>query len=183
MAKIAIIVGSTRPGRFGPQVAEWFHGLTKNEHGGVFDIIDIADFSLPILDEPIPSGISKDHTKRWSEAIAQYDGYVYVTPEYNHSLPGSFKNAVDFLSHEWSHKPVAYVGYGWAKGHRAIEAWRTVAAQFSQYDLREEVNIQLDGSGTFVPNDFDTSHAEALIKSIVFWAEELAPIRQKLNAA
>ncbi len=181
MAKIAIIVGSTRPGRFGPQVAQWLHEQSKKQYDGQFEVVDIADFNLPILDEPVPSGVTKEHTKRWSEAIAQYDGFVYVTPEYNHSLPGSFKNAVDFLNKEWAHKPAAYVSYGWAQGHRAVEAWRLVAAQFSQYDLREEVNIQLDGTGKFTPNEFVEAHAAALLESVVFWSTELAPIRQKLG--
>lgn len=181
MAKIGIIVGSTRPGRFAPQVAEWVYGRAKKDYEGVFDIVDIAEFSLPVLDEEIPGGVSKDHTKRWAETIASYDGFVFVTGEYNHSVPGNFKNAVDFLNKEWQYKPVAYVSYGWALGHRAVAAWRAIAAQFSQYDLREEVNIQLDGTGQFVETDFINTHADALIKSIVFWSEEFAAIRKKIS--
>lgn len=180
MTKVAIIIGSTRPGRFGPQVAEWLLKRAEAQFGSTFELVDIADYNLPILDEAIPGGVTKPHTKAWSEKINSYDGFVFVTPEYNHSIPGSFKNAVDFLNKEWNYKPVAYVSYGWAKGHRSVESWRTIAAQFHQYDLREEVNIQLDGTNEFKETDWENKQADALLKAISFWSAEFAESRKKL---
>lgn len=181
MTKIGVIIGSTRPGRFGPQVGEWFFKRAQEKAGDVFELVDIADFNLPVLDEDTPGVAKKDHSRKWSEKIQSLDGFVFVTGEYNHSVPGNFKNAVDYLNSEWTYKPVGYVGYGWAKGHRSIGAWRSIAAQFHQYDLREEVNVQLDGTNTFKETDNDNFHADALIKAIVFWSGEFAESRKKLE--
>lgn len=180
MTKIAVLVGSTRPGRLGKQVADWFYDRAQEKAGEVFELVDIADFNLPILDEDEPGKVSKEHTKKWAETIDRYDGYVFVTPEYNHGIPGSFKNAIDFLNKEWAYKPVAYVSYGWAQGHRSVEMWRPIAAQFHQYDLREEVNIQIDGSGVYKETERYNQSADHLIKSIVFWSNEFKSSRQKL---
>jgi NAD(P)H-dependent FMN reductase len=180
MTKIAVIVGSNRPGRFGIQVGKWLVDYAAGKTDVAYELVDISDYNLPVLDEEVPSGASKEHTKAWAAAIAQYDGFVYVTAEYNHSVPGNFKNAVDYLNAEWQYKPVGYVSYGWAKGHRAVEAWRSIAAQFNQFDIREEVNIQLDGSNVFNPSDFEASQADALINALSFWSAEFQQSRAKL---
>ena len=180
MTKVAVIIGSTRPGRLAPQVAEWFMERTKNNTDVEFELVDIADYNLPLLDEDQPAKVSLPHTVKWSKKISSFDGYVFVTAEHNHAFPASLKNAIDYLNQEWSHKPVGYVGYGWAGGYRAIESLRTIAAQFSQYDLREEVNVFIDGSGVHKATDNDIFHADALVKSIAFWANEFVPIRKKL---
>lgn len=180
MTKIAIIIGSTRPGRFGPQVAQWFAKQAEQEGSAEFEVVDIAEYALPVLDEETPGVATNPNALRWSKAIDSYDGFIYVTPEYNHSIPGSFKNAIDYLNKEWSYKPVAYISYGWAKGHRSVEAWRSIAAQFYQYDLREEINIQLDGTGVFTPNQSYNQQAADLVKAVKFWSEEFKQSRKKL---
>ena len=132
MTRIAIIVGSTRPNRLAPQVAEWVHEHAQQHGGAEFELVDIADQNLPLLDEPMPPAMgqySKDHTKAWAEKIASYDGFIFVTPEYNHSVPAALKNAVDFLYAEWNNKAIGFVSYGSAGGTRAVEAWRLVAAE------------------------------------------------------
>src|SRR5690348_14073847 len=103
MLKIGIIVGSTRPGRKAAAVAKWVHDILKSRTDAEFEIVDIEDYKLPLLDEPVPplmGQYSKAHTKTWSAKIASFDGYIFVTPEYNHGTSAALKNAIDFLFHE-----------------------------------------------------------------------------------
>ena len=100
MLKFAIIIGSTRPGRVGEAVARWAYELAQKRSDAGFELVDIKDFDLPLLDEPIPRSqgkYSKEHTKRWADKIGSFDGYAFVTPEYNHGISGALKNAIDFL--------------------------------------------------------------------------------------
>src|SRR5580692_10535939 len=119
MIKVGIIVGSTRPGRKAATVAKWVHDLLKNRNDAEFEIVDIEDYKLPLLDEPVPPVMhqyGKAHTKSWSEKIASLDAYIFVTPEYNHATSAALKNAIDFLYHEWNNKAAGFVGYGGAGG-------------------------------------------------------------------
>src|SRR5689334_21466773 len=103
MLKVAIIIGSTRPGRKAEAVARWVHELAKKRDDAEFELVDIQDFNLPLLDEPVPPSMgqySQPHTKAWSAKIDSFDAYVFVTPEYNHSMSGALKNAVDYLYKE-----------------------------------------------------------------------------------
>src|SRR5207253_374832 len=105
MIKVAIILGSTRPNRKGEAVAKWAYELAKKNNEAEFEFVDIRDYELPLLDEPIPASqgkYSKEHTKKWSAKIASFDAYVFVVPEYNHSISGALKNAIDFLYKEWN---------------------------------------------------------------------------------
>jgi len=107
MIKLAIIIGSTRPGRKAEAVARWVHEIAKKRSDAEFEIVDIKDFDLPLLDEPIPPSMgqySHPHTKAWATKIASFDGYVFVTPEYNHGTSGALKNAIDYLYREWNNK-------------------------------------------------------------------------------
>src|SRR5688500_15282985 len=122
MLKLAIIIGSTRPNRVGESVGKWVQRLAQQRGDAEFELVDIRDFNLPLLDEPIPPSqgkYSNDHTKRWAAKIAAFDGYVFVTPEYNHGICGALKNAIDFLYAEWNNKAAGFVGYGSAGGARA----------------------------------------------------------------
>jgi NAD(P)H-dependent FMN reductase len=104
MLKIAIILGSTRPGRNGEAVARWVNEIAQKRTDAEFELVDIADFNLPLLDEPMPPSMgqyTKPHTIAWAEKIGSFDGYVFVTPEYNHATSGALKNAIDFLFNEW----------------------------------------------------------------------------------
>ncbi|MDO8336003.1 MAG: NAD(P)H-dependent oxidoreductase [Candidatus Saccharibacteria bacterium] len=186
MAKIAIIVGSTRPNRVGAKVADWFYETAKKSQDAEFEVVDLIDYKLPILDEPTPGATTHENSKKWSAKIAEFDGFVFVTPEYNHGIPGSFKNAIDFLNREWQHKPVSYVSYGVIGGHRAVEQHRQIAAQFKMYDLREQVSIiapweLFDESGVLQADETYGDSAERVIEEISFWSNELKPIREKLQ--
>ena len=131
MIKLAVILGSTRPGRRGEAVAKWVYDLAKKRSDAEFELVDIKDFNLPILDEPnqaVMQQYTKEHTKVWSQKIASFDGYIFVTPEYNHSTCGALKNAIDFLYKEWNNKAAGFVGYGGTGGTRAVEHLRLVMA-------------------------------------------------------
>jgi NAD(P)H-dependent FMN reductase len=130
MLRVAIILGSTRPGRNGEAVARWVYNIAKKLSNDVeFEYIDIKDFNLPLLDEPIPPSqgqYSKDHTKAWSAKIDSFDAYIFVTAEYNHGIPGALKNAIDFLYRKWNNKAAGFVSYGGAGGVRSVEHLRLV---------------------------------------------------------
>ena len=146
MVRIAIVVGSTRPNRNAADVADWVHEHASARTDARFELVDIADQHLPLLDEPLPPSLGQyknEHTKAWSAKIASHDGFVFVTPEYNHSIPGAFKNAFDSLAPEWTGKTVAFVSYGADGGIRAVEHWRSVVANFSMHAVRQQVALSL----------------------------------------
>lgn len=132
MLKIAIILGSTRPGRNGEAVSQWMYEIAKKRNDANFELLDIKDYNLPLLDEPIPPSMgqyTKEHTKTWALKIDSFDAYVFVTAEYNHVIPGALKNAIDFLNKEWSNKVAGFVSYGGAGGVRSVEQLRLVMAE------------------------------------------------------
>src|SRR6187401_3809123 len=146
MIKIAVIIGSTRPGRNGEAVAKWVYEIARKRTDAEFELVDIKDFNLPLLDEPVPpimGQYSKPHTKKWAAKIASFDGYVFVTPEYNHGISGALKNAIDFIYAEWNNKAAGFVGYGSAGGTRAVESLRLVMAELQIADVRNQVMLSL----------------------------------------
>src|SRR5258708_7082112 len=144
MIRIAIIVGSTRPGRKADTVADWVHEIEKKRNDVEFEIVDIQDFHLSLLDEPMPPSLgqySKPHTKAWAAKIDTFDAYVFVTPEYNHGTSAALKNAIDYLYREWNNKAAAFVGYGGAGGVRAVEHLRLVMGELQVADVRAQVML------------------------------------------
>lgn len=144
--RIAIIVGSTRPGRKGSAVGAWVHGQASQRDDATFDLLELADFDLQLLDEAVqPSSANREYergtTQRWSRTIDGYDGFVWVTAEYNHGVPAAFKNAFDLLYPEWNHKAATLVGYGFAGGVRAVEHWRQVLANSHVHVTRAQVEL------------------------------------------
>lgn len=115
MTRIGVILGSTRPGRNGEQVAAWVMDIARRRDDADFELIDLADYPLPHLDEPLPPSMGQYrnlHTQQWADTIDRYDGFIMVTPEYNHSTSGVLKNAIDYLFAEWNNKAVGFVSYG-----------------------------------------------------------------------
>jgi len=146
MIKLAVIIGSTRPERVGESVAQWVHQLAAQRSDAEFELVDLRDFDLPLLDEPVPPSqgkYSKEHTKKWAAKIASFDGYVFVTPEYNHSTSGALKNAIDFLYAEWNNKAAGFVAYGSAGGVRAVEHLRLIMAEVQVATVRNQVALSL----------------------------------------
>src|SRR5437879_5892931 len=146
MLKIAIILGSTRPGRIGEAVAKWVYEIAQKRSDAEFELVDIKDYNLPLLDEPMPPMMgqySQPHTKVWAAKIGSFDGYVFVTPEYNHATSGALKNAIDFLYKEWVNKAAGFVSYGSALGARAVENLRLVMGELQVADVRAQVGLSL----------------------------------------
>src|ERR1700752_4632740 len=146
MLRIAIIIGSTRPGRKAEAVAKWVYEIAQKRSDAEFELVDIKDFNLPLLDEPVPpimGQYNQPHTKIWAAKISSFDGYVFVTPEYNHGISGALKNAIDFLFAEWNNKAAGFVSYGGVGGARAVEHLRLVMGELQVADVRAQVALSL----------------------------------------
>jgi NAD(P)H-dependent FMN reductase len=159
MAHIQIIVGSTRPGRVGRKIADWYAEGLKLPAGSTVEIVDLAEVNLPFLDEAMPAmygQYANDHTKKWAETISKADGYVFVTPEYNHAPSPALLNAISFLKAEWAYKPVAFVGYGTVGAARAIEHLVSVASELQMVPLRERVWVNEPWANVSEAGDVNT---------------------------
>src|SRR5262245_1879343 len=147
MLKVAIILGSTRPGRNGEAVARWVYQIAERRRDAAFELVDLKDFNLPLLDEPLPPSLGQyqqPHTTAWAAKVAEFDAFVFVTPEYNHGIPAALKNAIDFVFREWNHKAAGFVSYGGhANGARAVEQLRLVMAELHVADVRAQVLLSL----------------------------------------
>ena len=185
MIKLAVIIGSTRPGRNGEAVAKWAYDLAKKRSDAEFELVDIKDFNLPLLDEPISPTMgqySKEHTKIWSEKIASFDAYIFVTPEYNHGICGALKNAIDFLYKEWNNKVAGFIGYGNAGGARAVEHLRLVMAELQVADVRGQVALSLmtdfENFRVFKPAPYHEKTLNTMIDQVISWGTALKNLRE-----
>lgn len=190
MIKIKIIAGSTRPMRFNIQPATWIYELAQKRGDIEVELLDLAKINLPFLDEPIPPSqnkSSKEHTKKWAKIIGEADGFVFVTPEYNHSMSAALKNAIDYLFFEWHYKPVTFVSYGsLAGGSRAVEHLRGISAEVRMYDLREQIMLpnyweHLDENGQYKFTEEQEKTAGHMLDALVFWAEKMKQARAELT--
>jgi NAD(P)H-dependent FMN reductase len=191
MPKIKIILGSNRPTRFAEQPGKWLLEQAQNIEGLDAELIDLAEVNLPFLDEPAPAlfgTYQNEHTKEWSKTIAEADGFVFVVPEYNHGYTPVLKNAIDYLYHEWSHKPVAFLSYGSAAGGaRAVDQLRAVVGHLSMYDITEHVimpeyYVHQDDKGVYQFTDRHVNAASEMLTRLNFWAEKMKPAREELAA-
>lgn len=185
MTRIAIIIGSTRPGRNGEAVANWVYDIAKQRTDAEYELVDIADYKLPHLDEAAPPSLgqyTQPHTKAWAEKIASFDGFVFVTPEYNHSTSGALKNAIDFLYGEWNNKAAGFVSYGSVGGTRAVEHLRLVMGELQVADVRAQAALSLFTDFTnfteFTPAAHQVGAVEAVLEQVVAWSGALAPLRK-----
>jgi NAD(P)H-dependent FMN reductase len=185
MLKIAVIAGSTRPGRKAETVAKWVieHGAKRGD--ATFELVDLASFHLPILDEAMPASMGQyahPHTKKWAETIAKYDGFVFVTPEYNHSISGALKNALDFIYQEWNNKAAGIVGYGGQGAARAVEHLRGILGELQIADVRSAVHLSMindfEGWTTFKPTAALEAPLKAMLDQVVSWSTALKTVRK-----
>src|SRR6266571_4970790 len=174
MLNIGIIVGSTRPGRKAAAVAKWVLDILKSRNDAEFEIVDIEDYKLPFLDEPVPPSMhqyTKTHTKTWSAKIDSLDAYIFVTPEYNHATSAALKNAIDFLFHEWNNKAAGFVGYGGAGGVRAVENLRLVMGEIKVADVRAQVALSMwtdfENFTTFKPHEQNDKAVHAMADEVI----------------
>ncbi|MGP3929040.1 NADPH-dependent FMN reductase [Nonomuraea sp. KM88] len=202
MPRIAVIIGSTRTHRRGKAVADWTLTTARKAapEGVELELVDLADFDLPVLDEPASGAwgvYAHDHTKRWSETVASFDGYLIVTPEYNHGVPGPLKNALDYLYYEWNHKAIGFVSYGTVGGVRAVEQLRQIAADFKLADVAAQVTLNTftdfdytgiditepTVTGVFAPAERHAGDLAKLVEEVTVWSRALAPVRDATTEA
>ena len=185
MIRIAVIIGSTRPGRNGEAVAKWVYEIARKRSDAEFELVDIKDFNLPLLDEPVPPSLgqyTKEHTRVWAAKIDSFDAYVFVTPEYNHGTSGALKNAIDFLFKEWNNKAAGFVGYGGAMGVRAVEHLRLVMGELLVADVRAQVGLSLftdfENFSVFKPAPQQEQSVKAMLDQVVAWGGALKTLRE-----
>jgi NAD(P)H-dependent FMN reductase len=188
MIRVAIITGSTRPGRNNEAVARWAFDIATERSDADFELVDIADYNLPLLDEPLPPSLgqySRSHTKRWAAKIASFDAYVFVTPEYNHGISGALKNAIDYLFREWNNKAAGFVSYGGIGGARAVEQLRLVMAELMVADVRQQVLLSMftdfENFSVFKPSAIHVQELNALLDQVIAWGTALRSVKSKTN--
>lgn len=198
MTRIGIIAGSTRPGALNPQVVAWVKAQL-DEAGVENGVVNFGDYDLPVLDEEIPGGAhmyANEHTKAWGAAVEPFDGYIVVTPEYNHSAPGGLKNAIDYLFAEWNDKAAGFVSYGVHGGVRAVEHLRLTLAEVKTATVRSQVALSVytdvdytgvdmsdpTAAGTLAPADRHSRDLQDLTEELVSWTRALATVREQAVA-
>ena len=184
MLKIGILVGSTRPGRHADAVAQWVKDVADLRGDAEYEIVDLADFPLPHLDEALPAGYGQyahEHTKRWAAKVAEFDGYVFVTPEYNHSISGVLKNAIDYVGAEWNNKAAGIISYGSVGGARAAEHLRLILGELQIADVRQQVTMSIftdfENFASFTPADSHETALSTQLDQVVAWSGALRTVR------
>src|SRR5246500_4090351 len=190
MIRIGIILGSTRPNRSGEQVATWVYDVASRRSDAEFELIDLADYPLPHLDEPLPPSMGQyqnQHTQDWAATIARFDGFIFITPEYNHSTSGVLKNALDYLYAEWNNKAMGVVSYGAVGGARAAEHLRLIAGELQMADVPTNVALSLftdfENFTDLTPGAHQLQALGTLFGEVIAWSEALSPLRQVTRAA
>jgi NAD(P)H-dependent FMN reductase len=188
MLRIAIITGSTRPGRIVEGVARWVLATATRRGDAEFELVDIADYALPLLDEPLPPGLGHykhEHTKKWAVKIASFDAFVFVTPEYNHGVSGALKNAIDFIYAEWNNKAAGFVSYGSTGGVRAVEQLRLIMAELRIADVRSHVVLSLfadfENYTVFKPHPRHEGELNAMLVELNAWGRALQTLRSEVS--
>jgi NAD(P)H-dependent FMN reductase len=187
--QIGVILGSTRIGRFADKPAEWVMGLAHNCEGVTFELVDLRDYPLPFFDQPkspLREPSKNEVAERWARKLGELDGFVFVTGEYNHSVPAVLKNALDHVYAEFNRKPATFVGYGNAGGARAIEQLRLMLVELQVAPLRGAVHLSreqfigilLDGKtfADFAPLE---QAGKAMLSELIWWAETLRAGRER----
>lgn len=181
--KIAVILGSTREGRNGGAVADWVMERAVARDAADYELVDLRDYPLPLFDEPIsPAYKASDRpeVKAWSSKIAEFDAYVFITPEYNHSFSGVLKNALDYVYAEFNNKAAAFVSYGAFLGARAVEQLRLVASELQLAHVRQQLGFSLfadfENFSTFAPGPQHEANAETMFTQLEAWAGALKAV-------
>ncbi len=183
--KIAVLLGSTRPGRKGEQVARWVLDQARARDDATYELLDLADFDLDLLDDPTEPGSAgrtykNPKTQRWSRVVDGYDGFVWVTPEYNRGVPAAMKNAFDVLYLEWGHKAAGIVGYGGLGAARAAEQWRTILLNAQLFSVKRQVALSTSRdftAGRFTPGERRPAELAAVLTDLTDLSRALRPMR------
>ncbi|GIO53481.1 MULTISPECIES: NADPH-dependent FMN reductase [Paenibacillus] len=174
---IGIILGSTREGRVSPQVGAWLKELADGRGDAEYHLIDLADYPLPFLGHPG----GEDAIQNWAAAIGRMDGFVFVTAEYNHSISGVLKNAIDLVRDEWGNKAAGIVSYGSTGGARAAEHLRGILGELNVADVRIHPTLSLftdfESFRTFKPAELHHKNVNGMLDQVVAWSAALKTIR------
>ncbi|MEO8747680.1 MAG: NAD(P)H-dependent oxidoreductase [Rhodanobacter sp.] len=185
--RLHIVICSTRPGRIGPSVAEWFHGFAQRHDKFDVQLVDLAEFKLPVYDEPVHPArqdYKHAHTKKWSASVAAADAYIFVTPEYNYCAPPSLVNALDYVYREWNYKPCGFVSYGGVSGGlRAVQTVKLQVTTLKMMPMVEGVMIPMvaslvDDAGVFKSNELIDLSATTLLNELLRWTLGLKAMRE-----
>lgn len=189
MTRLAVLIGSTRPGRVGEPIARWVAARAAIHGDFEVDLVDLAQVGLPLLDEPHHPRLGEythEHTTAWSRRISQADAFVFVTPEYNHGYSAVLKNAIDYLYHEWQHKPVAFVSYGGNSGGlRAVQQLKQVIVALNMVPVVEAVSLpfvgsMLDANGSFEPTQSLERSLKSMLDAVTLWGSTLSVMRAEV---
>ncbi len=176
---IGIILGSTREGRVSPQVGEWVKGIADKRGDANYEIVDIADYQLPFLGttDGTEPGIAA-----WNEKLNSLDGFVFIVQEYNHSITGALKNALDFAREAWNNKSAGIVSYGSTGGARAAEHLRGILGELMIADVRVHPTLSLftdfENYTTFKPADLHLTNVNAMLDQVIAWGGALKTLRK-----
>ncbi len=191
MSHIAIIIGSTRPNRFSIQPAELLHKLAADHPEHVYTLVDLKELALPLLDEPMPPSMldrtySDEAVQKWSKIVDEADGFIFVTPEYNHGVPAALKNATDVLAPEWAYKPVAFVSYGVEGGVRSVAHMRSSLVWLNMFPIKDTLMLInhwqfMDDKGRYQPTEQHIEAAHRVLDRIGFWGDYLKDARARLT--
>jgi NAD(P)H-dependent FMN reductase len=189
--RVAVILGSTRPNRHSDAVARWVMQRAALREDLEADLIDLAEVDLPMFDEPIPpimGEYANDHTRAWASTIGRYDAFVFVSPEYNRSIPAVLKNAIDFVYQEWADKAAGFVSYGAdAGGARAIEHLRVVMGELRVAGVRTMVPLSLshdfENFTLFTPTQPAIGKADEMLAQLASWGRALRTVREERPVA
>lgn len=190
MTTIGIIIGSTRPGRLGAQVAGWVHEVSAHRSDAEFELVDLAEFGLPLFDQaisPMMGGAGGDEAQAWVRTIEALDGFVFVTPEYNGQLPGALKNAIDFVYAGWANKAAGIVSYGIVGGSGSAAQLRQICGLLGLADVPNWVSLHLSTDfvhyTAFSPSESRERSLDELLDRVVAWTTALEPVRNARAAS
>ncbi|MGO2034860.1 MAG: NADPH-dependent FMN reductase [Brevibacterium sp.] len=184
MLNIAIIPGTSRPQALNPQIVAWAKDQLAGRDDVRAEVVDFGDFNLPLLDEVVPAGAkmyANDHTKAWGAKLDEFDAFIFVTPEYNHSISGSLKNALDFVATEFNHKVAGIINYGADKGVRAAEHLRHILANYKLAVVRDQASFSIFtdvAEGQFAPTEVSAAPFASMVDDLVSWGEALKSARE-----
>lgn len=185
MLHIGIVVGSTRKGRKGRQVADWLlaHARKRGDYA-TYTLLDLAEYPLPFLDAELPAGqqaIADEAIRAWTRAVDMQDGFIFVTPEYNHATSGALKNALDHVNREINNKAAGLAGYGGLGGARAIENLRLILGELQVADVRTSATFSImtdfDQAGIFQPKDYHLRNVNGMLDQLLAWSRALRSVR------
>jgi len=187
--KIAVIVGTTRAARFGHKPAQWIADIASQRDDMVVEVLDLREYPMPFFDEVasnawVPS--QNEVARRWQKKIADFDGYIFVSAEYNRGVPAALKNALDYAYPEWNKKPAAFVGYGAVGAARAIEQLRLIAIELQMAPIRTGVHIQgadfmavWKGGKEVAELSYLPQNATDMLDQLVWWTNALKAAREQ----